>query len=391
MIKRDISPVLLNAARQFPAVTLTGPRQSGKTTLCRALFGQLPYVNLEFPDERAAAESDPRGFFERFSDGAVIDEVQNLPELLSYLQPLIDQDSRPGRWIITGSHNISLLESVRQSLAGRTAVHELLPLTRDEIARFGGQPRDLYESMFMGSYPRVFDRSIAPTEWYRSYVRTYLERDVRAIRNVSDLSGFRRFLLMCAGRTGQLLNFSSLSNDIGISQPTAKAWFGLLEISYIAFLLPAYHANIRKRLVKMPKLHFLDTGLICYLLGIRNPDQLRSHPLIGSIFESWVASEVRKHRINNAMDTGMWHYRDSNGHEVDLVVDDPDRLSLVECKSGATLPGKSVGGVNTVAAHLKSHPKPIQKHIVYGGTESRRMKDISITSWTKLRHIGLGQ
>lgn len=391
MIEREISPKLLDAARQFPAVTLTGPRQSGKTTLCKALFAHLPYVNLEFPDVRAAAESDPRGFLDLYSDGAVIDEVQNLPELLSYLQPLIDEDPRPGRWIVTGSHNVSLLNSVRQSLAGRTAVHELLPLTRNEIASFGAGPRNLFESMLMGGFPRVFDQSIAPTEWYRSYVSTYLERDVGAIRSIADLSEFRRFVQMCAGRTAQLLNFSSLANDIGISQPTAKAWLVLLEIGYIAFALPAFHANIRKRLVKMPKLHFFDTGLLCFLLGIRTVDQLRTHPLVGSIFETWVVSEICKQRTNNGLVAGVWHYRDRNGAEADLVVEDADRLSLVECKSAATLPKKSVGGVRRVAGHLSSQSVPIESNIVYGGLEASGIKDVAVTSWTRLRHISLGE
>ena len=391
MIERDISSILLDAARQFPAVTLTGPRQSGKTTLCRALFAKLPYVNLEFPDVRASAESDPRGFLDRFSDGAVIDEVQHFPDLLSYIQPLIDLDPRPGRWIITGSHNVSLLESVRQSLAGRTAVHELLPLTRNEILRFGGPPLNLSESILTGGYPRVFDQSIEPTDWYRSYVSTYLERDVGAIRSIADLSEFRRFVQMCAGRTAQLLNFSSLANDVGISQPTAKAWFGLLEIAYIAFAVPAYHANIRKRLVKMPKLHFVDTGLLCFLLGIRTVDQLRAHPLIGSLFETWVASEICKHRTNDAAVAGVWHYRDRSGAEADLIVEDPDRLALVECKSAATLPKKSVGGVKRVAGHLSSLSTPLESNIVYGGLDASRIRDVGVSSWTRLRRISLGK
>lgn len=391
MIERDISPILLDAARQFPVVTLTGPRQSGKTTLCKALFAKLPYVNLEFPDVRAAAASDPRGFLDRYSDGAVIDEVQHFPELLSYIQPLVDLDPRPGRWIITGSHNVSLLGSVQQSFAGRTAVHELLPLTQNEILRFGDPPRNLFELILTGGYPRVFDQLITPTDWYRSYVSTYLERDVGAIRNIADLSEFRRFVRMCAGRTAQLLNFSSLANDVGISQPTAKAWFGLLEIAYIAFALPAYHANIRKRLVKMPKLHFLDTGLICFLLGIRTVDQLREHPLVGSLFETWVASEIYKHRTNNAVVAGVWHYRDRSGAEADLVIEDPDRLALVECKSAATLPKKSVGGVKRVAGHLSSLSIPIESSIVYGGMEASRLGNVGVYSWTRLRRISLGE
>ncbi len=391
MIERDISPALLRAARQFPAVTLTGPRQSGKTTLCRSLFSHLPYSNLEFPDLRALAESDPRGFLSEFPDGAVIDEVQHLPELLSYLQPLIDEDPRPGRWILTGSHNVSLMQSVQQSLVGRTAVFELLPLTRSEIAKFGGKPLDLFESILTGGYPRVFDQPMDSIEWYRSYVATYLDRDVRSIRNVEDLSEFRRFVQICAGRTGQLLNFSSLANDSGISQPTAKSWFGMLEVAYIAFALPAYRANLRKRLTKMPKLHFFDTGFACYLLGIRTREQLHTHPLIGPLFETWVVSEIRKHRTNQAVVAGLAHYRDSNGIEADLVLEDAEILSLIECKSSATMTANSVGGVNRVAQHLRSSSIPVQSGMVYGGSETSRNKDVAIVPWTRLRRLSLGE
>ena len=281
MIERDLADKVKTAAASFPAVTLTGPRQSGKSTLCRAVFPDLAHINLEEPDVRSFALRDPRGFLAQYPHGAIIDEVQRCPQLPSYLQVIIDDDPSPGRWILTGSQNLALLESVSQSLAGRTAVLHLLPLARDEVRRFDTYPSDLDEAMLAGGYPRIFDRGLSPAEWLGAYVGTYIERDVRTITTVGDLVTFQRFVELCAGRTGQLLNVSALAADAGVAQPTAKAWLSVLETSFITFRLPALYANIRKRLVKMPKLHFYDTGLVCWLLGIRNTDQLRAHPLRG--------------------------------------------------------------------------------------------------------------
>ena len=253
------------------------------------MFPRHPYATLEATDVRSFARDDPRGFLAQFTEGAVIDEVQRVPDLLSYLQGIIDEESVPGRWILTGSQNLSLLESISQSLAGRTAVYHLLPLSRSEIIRFDRYPASLEETLLAGTYPRIFDHGLEPVDWFRSYVATYIERDVRSLNNVGDLTTFQRFVELCAGRTAQLVNYSSLANDCGISQPTAKAWLSILETSFLVFRLPAFHSNLRKRLVKMPKLHFYDTGLACWLLGIRTPEQLRNHPLRGPIFETWVA------------------------------------------------------------------------------------------------------
>ena len=348
MIVRDLTPRLLRAAVRSPSVTLTGPRQSGKTTLCRAVFPRHAHVTLESPDDRAFAADDPRAFLAQFPRGAILDEVQRAPDLLSYLQGIIDDDPTPGRWILSGSQNLSLLESVSQSLAGRTEVHHLLPLTHGEITRFDRHPAGLDETLYSGGYPRIFDRRLEPTDWLRSYVATYLERDVRTISNVGDLATFQRFVELCAGRSAQLLNYSSLAGDCGISQPTAKAWLSVLEAGFIAFRLPAFHANLRKRPVKMPKLYFHDTGLVCWLLGIRRLEQLRSHPLRGPIFETWVVSEAYKHRNNLGLTGGMWFYRDRNGAEVDLVVDRTDDLALVEAKSSTTPSSSLFAGAQRV-------------------------------------------
>lgn len=389
MIVRDLTPNLILAATQAPALTLTGPRQSGKTTLCRSVFPRHPYVTLESPDTRAFAAEDPRAFLAQFPEGAVIDEVQRAPDLLSYLQGIIDDDPAPGRWILSGSQNLSLLESVSQSLAGRTAIHHLLPLTRGEITRFDRHPTGLEKTLLAGGYPRIFDRQLNPADWLRSYVATYLERDVRTISNVSDLATFQQFVELCAGRTAQLLNYSSLANDCGISQPSAKAWLGILEAGFVVFRQRAFHANLRKRLVKMPKLYFYDTGLVCWLLGIREPEQLRSHPLRGPIFETWVVSETMKHRTNLGKTGGLSFYRDNNGAEVDLVIEQPDGLVLVEAKSSVTASASLFAGTRRVQRHFDPLARSCDVAVVYGGDQFQQHADGRLIPWRMLRAVSL--
>ena len=382
-VRRDMQQVLARRAGSFPAVTITGPRQSGKSTLARATFGAMPYANLEAPDTRRFAADDPRSFLAQFPDGAVLDEIQRVPDLLSYLQPIIDDDPTAGRWVLTGSQNLRLLESVGQSLAGRSALLELLPLTRTEVVRFDAFPRMLDLALLTGGYPRILDQGLEPAEWLAAYIATYVERDVRSVSNVGDLVTFQRMLELAAGRTGQLLNYSALAGDIGVSQPTAKAWLSVLETTYVTFRVPAFHANIRKRLVKQPKLHFIDSGMACWLLGIRSADQLRSHPLRGAIFESWVASEILKHRRNAGESSGLAHYRDRHGVEVDLVVDRPGGLTLVEVKAGRTVSASLYSAAVRVADEL-ADDRPVEIVVVYGGEELQRREQVTLLPWTRI-------
>ncbi|MDE0658360.1 MAG: ATP-binding protein [Gammaproteobacteria bacterium] len=385
MVTRDLASPLRQAATWSPSITVTGPRQSGKTTLCRAMFPDHPYRSLEAPDDRAFAIEDPRAFLAQFPDGAVIDEVQRVPDLLSYLQGAIDDDPEPGRWILSGSQNLALIASVSQSLAGRTALHQLLPLSWNEVGRFPNPPATLEEAILSGGYPRIFDEQLDPSDWLRSYVGTYIERDVRAISNVGDLSAFQRFLALCAGRTGQLLNYSSLADDCGITQPSAKSWFSILEASFVAFHLPVFSGKIRKRLIKMPKLYFYDSGLACWLLGIREPEQLVSHPLRGALFETWVVSEVLKHRTHRGETRGLSYYRERGGGELDLVVDDPNGVTLIEAKSAQTPSSSLFDGARRIRSHLDDVGTPSEMVVVYGGDEYRRNSDGSrLVPWREI-------
>lgn len=383
MIERDLARKLRFAARSFPAITLTGPRQSGKSTLCRMVFPKLAHANLESPDVRAFAASDPRRFLAEFEKGAIIDEIQRVPDLTSYLQGIIDENPQHGRWILTGSQSFTMMQSVSQSLAGRTDVLHLMPLARSETLRFRSHPESLDEVLFTGGYPRILDQRLEPSEWLASYVRTYLERDVRLVSNIGDLAVFQRFIQLCASRTAQLLNLSSLALDAGISQPTAKSWLSILEATFIVFRLQPFFRNIGKRLVKAPKLHFYDSGLVCWLLGIRDPAQLAVHPLRGSIFETWVVSEIVKHRFNRGEHAGLYYYRDRQGLEADIVIEEGSKLAVLEAKSGQTATQELVGSARRVQAALGG-TSPARQIVVYGGEADQKRTDVEIISWNSL-------
>jgi predicted AAA+ superfamily ATPase len=386
MIPRTLQPALRALARKFPIVTVTGPRQAGKTTLCRATFPDKRYVSLEAPDVREYAARDPRAFLGEIRDGAILDEVQHVPDLLSYLQVEVDAHPHRGRFILTGSANFALLQTISQSLAGRTALLNLLPLALDELRQSSRPPVDLFDVLWRGAYPAIFDRDLEPADWFPSYVGTYVERDVRQVLNVTDLAAFQAFLRLCAGRVGQLLNLSALGADAGITHGTARAWISVLEASFIVTRLPPYHASVTSRLVKTPKLHFFDSGLACYLLGIRTADQLRHHPLRGALFETWAVAEIFKARAHRGEPPSMSFFRDRKGAEVDIVVERGDALLAVETKSGQTIAADFFAGLAAFTRLLRSmrHPPKVRPILIYGGAAAQRRSDAEVLPWSAM-------
>lgn len=393
MIERTLRSSLLRWAGVYPVVTLTGPRQSGKTTLCRAEFPDKPYVSLEPFEARDYAKRDPRGFLSQYPDGVILDEVQNAPDLLGYIQELVDLDPRPGRFVLTGSQHFGLSSAVSQSLAGRTAMLNLLPPTLEELNQFPEAPRDLFTTMFMGAYPRIHDRQIPPERWLADYMATYVQRDVRQVLNVGNLESFTTFLRLCAGSSGQELNLSRLGADAGIAQPTAKAWLSILETSFLCFRVPPWHVHIRKRLVKSPKLHFYDSGLLCYLLGIQTPDQLRSHPLRGAIFESWCVAELMKQRLHRGLQPVMFHYRQVSGLEVDLLIQEDARLHLLEFKSGQTVDGSFLEPLHQARQELAASRQEteLETTLVYGGDLHQLRGHGRVLPWQSISELDPGR
>lgn len=337
MIPRAAAPRLAELARYYPIVAITGPRQAGKTTLARAAFADKPYVSLEDPDVRSLAATDPRGFLSRFPDGGVIDEAQRVPDLFSYLQTRVDGDGRMGLFVLTGSQQFGLMEGISQSLAGRVGLLHLLPFGFDEIA--ATRPDDALEDwLARGFYPTLYDREIPPHLWFADYLATYVERDVRRMIQVRDLESFHRFVLMCAARTGQLLNLSALAADCGITHNTAHAWLGVLEASYLVMRLQPFHRNFGKRLTKMPKLYFLDSGLAAWLAGVRDPAALATGAMRGPIFETFVVAEFVKRRRHALRAEELHFWRNAAGQEIDLLVTRGDAvIAAIECKSGRTV------------------------------------------------------
>ena len=385
MIPREAAKTIVRLSKGFPVITLTGPRQSGKTTLARAVFADKPYLSLEDPDVRQMAFDDPRAFLGRLPDGAVLDEIQRTPELLSYLQTQIDADGRMGLFLLTGSQQFGLMSGISQSLAGRSAFVELLPFSIPELNSSNIRPTDLDAMLFSGGYPPLYDRDLSPREWFPAYVTAYVERDVRQLLKVQDLESFQRFVRLCAGRSGQILNLSSLATDCGITHNTAKSWISVLEASYILFLLRPHHANFNKRLIKAPKLYFYDTGLLCWMLGIQEKNQLATHPLRGNIFETFVVSELMKTRLNRGERPSLHFWRDSNGNEVDVIVDMGIKLMPIEIKSGQTLNREFFIGLERwleLAGDKACNPA-----LIYGGTETFIRRGVNIFGWDAVGQV----
>jgi len=383
MIKRELSQKIKSHLKSFPIVTVTGPRQSGKTTLLKHLFPKRTYVSLEDPDKRAFAEEDPKRFLATFPAPAIFDEVQKVPQLFSYLQTLTDEVGKNGMYILSGSQNFLLMEKISQSLAGRVGILSLLPLEFRELKNskmvFG---KNLDSVLFSGFYPRIWDKKIKPFDWYVNYIQTYLERDVRQIKNVNNLRLFQRFLRLCAGRTGQILNFSSFANDCGISHNTANSWLSILEASYIIYLLPPYRKNFNKRLIKSPKLYFYDTGLACSLLGIENKKQLATHPLRGALFETFVISELLKNCFNKGKTMNLSYFRDKSGHEIDCLIEEDGKIKAVEIKSGQTISSNFFNNLSYWQNLSKTDPK--NSFLIYGGNQGQKRSLGTVVSWEKL-------
>lgn len=387
MFQRTLTPHLQKMATLMPIIALLGPRQSGKTTLAREAWPNHNYVSLEDIDNRTYARQDPRGFLQKYGNeyGIIIDEFQHAPELPSYIQTHVDEHKKKGYFILTGSQNFLLNQSISQSLAGRVALFSLFPFSLAELKDNGILPDSMEALFFKGGYPRIYADSLLPAQWYRDYIMTYLERDVRALEHIFDLSTFKRFLQLCAGRIGQLLNVSSLASDCGISQATAKGWLSILESSYIIFLLQPHFNNFNKRLVKMPKLYFYDTGLACSLLGIESEDQILRHFARGALMESWVIAQLYIVRCHTNKLARLYFWRDNHGHEVDCIIETADRLTPIEIKSGQTIGTDFFKGLEYWSNLAGSITE--QSMLVYGGEENQPRKQGSVVAWRSVNDI----
>lgn len=379
MIKRKLIDKIRYMAGKMPVISINGPRQSGKTTLAKQCFPDYSYLNLETPDTLSAAKADPRMFLKQFKKGLIIDEAQHFPELFSYLQEISDESGKTGEYVLTGSRNFLLSEKISQSLAGRVFVTHLLPFSINELKKTKYWKNDSYEFIFKGFYPRLYDKKIPPELFYPSYIQTYTERDVRQIVNVSNLFLFQKFMRLAAGRTGQLVNFSELSMELGIDLKTIKSWFSILEASFIVFFLQPHFRNFKKRLVKTPKLYFYDTGLACNLLGIKRKEELENHWAKGALFENMVIIDMMKNYFNNAQRPPVYFWRDNTGNELDCLLDEGKKLMTLEIKSGTTIHADYFKGLNYY--NSLSKVKHENSFLIYGGDKNYQRKEANIVSW----------
>lgn len=376
MIRRTIEKLLAKRASQYPVVTLTGPRQSGKSTLCQMLFPNYKYLNLEDLALRDFATSDPVGFIHQNQGGVILDEIQRAPELCSQIQVCVDKNKQKGEFILTGSQNLSVRQAINQSLAGRTTILELFPFSFAERKSFPA--KSLQQILFEGFYPPIFDRQLEANVFLKDYIATYVERDVRELENIKDLSLFKKFLGLCAGRTGQLLNLSNLSNEVGVSSTTLKSWLTILEATYVVFLLQPFYKNRNKRLVKTPKLYFYDTGLAAHLLGIRQKEQLINHPLQGALFENMMVGEIKKQIANKDYQFEVYFYRDNKGCEVDLIIDLGTKLIPIEIKMAETYSANFLKNKSLIQKDLSLPTNKWQ--LIYSGISQKR-SDVEIINF----------
>lgn len=387
MIKRDITQKLKYLATKFPVISVMGPRQSGKTTLVKEVFSNYKYISLEDLDARVFAQRDPRSFLKdnENENGIILDEVQNVPDLLSYIQTYVDSTEKTGYFVITGSQNFLVNEAVSQTLAGRVAIFTLLPLSINELEQNNLLADSPEKAIFYGSYPRIYKKDILPLDFYPSYTTTYLERDVRQIKNVENLTSFQTFMKLCAGRIGQLINLTSLSNDCGVSVSTIKSWLSLLEASYIVFTLQPHYKNFSKRLIKAPKIYFYDTGLACSLLGINSLEQLYSHYLRGGLFESYIISDLMKQSFNIGIRPSLYFWRDKAGNEVDCLIEKGTQLIPVEIKSGKTINSDFFDGIEYW--NNLSMSDPSGGFIVYSGDQNQKREKGNVVGWRSVNGL----
>ncbi|MBL1410361.1 ATP-binding protein [Sphingobacterium faecale] len=378
-ISRTIAKEIRERIYQYPILAVTGPRQSGKTTLLKELFPDYKYVSLENPDIRSFALEDPNGFLAQYASPVILDEVQRAPELFSYLQTIVDESGKMGQYILSGSQNFHLMKNITQSLAGRVALFRLLPLDTQELEQAGKLPANYLESCIKGGYPAVYHRGLNPTDFYANYIRTYIEKDVTELVNIRDLNSFRTFLGLCAARAGQLLNLSAMANECNISQPTAKSWLSILESSYIVFQLYPYHENFNKRLVKTPKLYFYDAGLLTHLLQIREQEELANNRAKGNIFENFVIANFQKFNENRYQHLQYYFWQDHNGIELDLLLKTANEFEVYEIKSTQTLSA----GLFKNLKHFAdlAEPQLVNPHLVYGGEENLIRSGVTVLSW----------
>jgi len=389
-LREPISRIMKETARQrlagFPVLSITGPRQSGKTTLSRLLAPGLPYFSLEDPDTRAFAKEDPRAFLRQVPDGAILDEVHRVPELFSYLQGVVDADRRMGRFILTGSSQFELIESITQSLAGRASMLTLLPFSLGELQAVGRAPTTVDDLLYRGLFPPIYDRPVEPAVWLQDYIGTYLERDVRQILNIQDLATFQRFVQLCAGRIGQLVNVTSLAADTGITRVTAESWLSVLEASHLILLVRPWFTNTSKRLIKTPKLYFTDPGLAAWLLGARKPGHLTAHPQRGALFENWVMTELLKSQTNHGTKPTLHFLRDKEGHEVDAFIETaPNTFHAIEVKSGETIASDFFKGLDFWRAKLPK--QSITPWLIHGGTTRQDREKATVLPWDDLNPL----